>query len=109
MILACFGFAFLFQFQEFSSALSKLLHSFAPNRQKRDTYNSTRVVDSQVVSTNPATVSLLIQGLDSIYRSMRVILEQSNMSWARVFLDSSLDNLQFLMKAPLNEHYMISR
>lgn len=106
MILACFVFAFLFQFQEFSSALSKL---FASNRQKRDTYNSTSVHDSQVVSTNPATVSLLIQGLDSIYQSVREILKQSNMSWAKVFLDSSLDNLQFLMKAPLNEHYMISR
>ena len=97
-----------------------MVNSFPNNRQKRDVRDimaingisgaiSTESSSSSAISSNPANLTILIEGMVSIYQSLIEILQQSNMSWARVFLDSSPDNLKFLLKTPLNEHYIISR
>lgn len=109
-------------FQEFSVTLSACVDYFANpqhgHRQKRDVTDIVEKADSiETIPTvsvsdsshsNLVNLTALIEGLVSIYESLTEILKQTNMTWANVFLDSSPDNLKFLTKTPLGEHYMIS-
>ena len=90
----------------------------AKQRQKRDLRDlvaatnlerNVPTLNSVEQEPTPANLTVLIQGLDSIYQSLTKLLNESNMSWAKVFVETSPDNLKFLMKAPMDDHYIISR